>query len=455
MSISLVTDDTLFVANPGGQRGFLDDYVHRHVALVGGWFSGKTWAGARKLADLHVWNAFDCGHRPTCVKGLIVAPNYSLARTINVPEMQAAFDAMGLSHRFKSDPRHYCLVLPDLGTRRNPSEILVRSAESPESITGFTVGHVWGDEAARWPVDPQDPLRDPFLQIAGRLRDPRARMLQAIFTFTHEGDETKVYRDFERDPRPGHALYRSGTFDNPHARSFGEEMTRQLTPELRAQYLEGQAIRFHGHAVYSAFDEASNTDGGLELVGGLPLQLAIDFNISPGMHAIVGQHFVDRDLLTAVYELHQPRMDVRQLMGAFAGLLDLAGRKWPEVQLYGDASGHSKWAGSGESCWDMVRQAMGQIGLPYRLKTPAANPPVADRVNAFNCALKDLAGVSHYKAHPRCQRLIRDFKQMKWDGGELNKTDREQSHASDADGYRVHWVRPIRRLVSGGQLGSK
>jgi hypothetical protein len=133
---------------------------------------------------------------------------------------------------------------------------------------------------------------------------------------------------------------------------------------------------------------------------------------------------------------------------------DLGGWRWPALWLFGDASGNGKWAGSGQSCWDVVIEALRLAGLPYRLKVPKANPPVADRVNAFNCALQSLDGRTRFKLHPRCKLLARDLKQMRWNHGELDKTDRRLSHAADAEGYRVHWLMPVRPFVTNSRRSS-
>ena len=57
-------------------------------------------------------------------------------------------------------------------------------------------------------------------------------------------------------------------------------------------------------------------------------------------------------------------------------------------------------------------------------------------------------GAVRYQVHPRCQRLIDDYRAMRWsaDGSGADKRDRRRSHASDADGYRVHYLMPIRRM---------
>ena len=437
---------------PSAQSQFLDDYVHRYCAFAAGWGAGKTWAGARKLVNLHLINAFDETGRPTGVKGLAIAPTYQIASTVLVPELRQALAEADLSHRFLGDQRRFCFVLPDLGTHSCPSEILVRSAERPDRLVGFEVGHLWADEVGRYKQIKDDPARDAMLQAEGRLRAPKARIQQANYTFTHEGDCTAVFRRFEQEraDHPHYAVYRGSSDANPLMRHYARHARERLSPQLAAQYLDGHAINSSGGSVYNSFDAARNVDAELQLRDSQPLHLSLDFNIDPGMHAILGQHFAHHDLLTAVYEIHEPRMDVRAMVYAMRSLIerDLGGWRWPALWVFGDASGASKWAGSGQSCWEVLGEAFRQASLPFRLIVPRSNPPVADRVNAFNCALNSLDNRTRYKIHPRCKLLIRDLKQMRWQQGEIDKSDRRLSHAADAEGYRVHRLMPIQPIRS-------
>ena len=49
--------------------------------------SRPTWAGARKLIDLHLHNAFDANRKPTGVKSAVIAPTYQLANDFDIPEL--------------------------------------------------------------------------------------------------------------------------------------------------------------------------------------------------------------------------------------------------------------------------------------------------------------------------------------------------------------------------------
>jgi hypothetical protein len=460
MMPSVVTEDAaLFAPNPGAQESFIDDYQHRYCAFAGGWGAGKSFAGSRKTANLHLYNAVNEGQQPTYVASLVIAPTYQLAQTINIPQMRDAFDAMGLSHRFVADPKVYAFVLPDLGTKLRPSFIYVRSADAADKIAGFEVGAVWGDEAARWPCarEGEDPLGDAILQGDGRLRHPKARFKQMNLTYTNEGEDTRVYRDFEAEPKPDHVLYRSSTRDNVHLPpDYVAAQLAQLSPDLASQYVEGFAATLGANLLYGNYSEGHNKDNALELASGLPLQLAVDFNKNPGMHAVVGQHFIDDELLTSVDELHRGGMLIKQMMLEFYHRYGAAFQegRFPVLELFGDVSGNTGSMKDGETYWDAICMELKAYNIPYRLRLPSHAPGIADRVNAANSAFRSATGRVRWKIHSRCARLLRDIKNLKWNGNEIDKKDKKLSHASDADTYRVHYlmpIRPIRRaMVYGG-----
>lgn len=462
--LSIYENKELWVPNEGGQQGFMDDYQTFICALVGGWFSGKTWAGARKLADQHVWNALDDDGQPTYIRSLAVAQTFPLARTQSIPELQQAFDEMNLSYRFVGDPKRFCFEFPDLGTKRRPSELLVRSAESPETINAWTVGAGWGDEAARWPEDRDNPKNDPLIQLIGRVRDPKAKVIQINLTFTHEGDLTRVFEDFEENLKINHALYRAPTRENPAALDFANRTAQQLTGDLAEQYLGGLALKTRGLIMYMLTKEI-HLKPDVFLVKRLPLQLTLDFNISPGMHGVVGQYDSDADFFTARHVLHRPEMAVPDLVSAFDNLLRERYKwkpddDWPwaggRLEVFGDASGGNDTATRGESCWDVLEECLIAKGIPYTLRIPGRNPNVSDRVNSVNMAMRDGRGKSHYSIYwakdtpnesQDCWRLYKDYRKMKWSPeGDIDKKDKKLSHASDAEGYRIFFLRPIKDL---------
>lgn len=449
--IDIFPDDTQFMPNPGGQTSFMDDYTHRYCAFCGGWDAGKTWGGTRKTISLHTYNAFDDFDQPTYVASLIVACNYQLAMSVNIPKFQEALDEANISYRFLADPKIFAFNLLDFGTKNRPSLIFVRSADAARAIAGFEVGTVYGDEVARWPYTPLDPLTDAWLQADGRLRGEAPKIKQFNMTYTPEGDNTRVFRDFELRPKKNHKLYRAHTRENIHGGvEFAAILEEQLSPELAQQYLGGHALSTNSGSVYSSYVEDNQFDPNIKLNHQLPLQLSIDFNIDPGMHAIIGQFDSTYNLATAHHEIHQSRMDVPAMVTAFKDKLnyiqmtegyELRG----PVELFGDATGRNEWAATGESAWDVVANCFDAANIPFTLRIPAKNPAVSERVHSVNSAMMTATGRVHYLANSRCTLLKNDWELLRWKSGEIDKRDRKISHPSDADGYRIWYLMPIRK----------
>ncbi len=232
--------------NPGGQAKFAVDFTHRFIGLEGGWGSGKTYVGARHLLTVHIFNAFDALGQATFVNSAIVAPTYRGAMDYCVPEIEKACDELELPVIWKFSEKRF--VFPTMSSGRHTSEILVRTADAPDRIAGWEVGAVWGDEPARWKEDYDDPRHDPYIQLTGRVRAPKARFQQHIFTYTNEGDATRIYDEFHAG-YDTHKLYRVSTAENPVVHEFYEQQKVLLTPDLARQYLGGEALVVLGRRV--------------------------------------------------------------------------------------------------------------------------------------------------------------------------------------------------------------
>jgi hypothetical protein len=87
---------------------------------------------------------------------------------------------------------------------------------------------------------------------------------------------------------------------------------------------------------------------------------------------------------------------------------------------------------------------------PVRLKVPASNPPVADRLNAVNMALSGFDGQIGVAIDPRCKELVTDLEQVVLaQNASIKKSSDKRdpyyrrTHISDALGYWVHSVKPV------------
>jgi hypothetical protein len=118
------------------------------------------------------------------------------------------------------------------------------------------------------------------------------------------------------------------------------------------------------------------------------------------------------------------------------------------VRIYGDPSGKSGKT-TGPSDHAVIREV-----FPYATWCiPTAAPHVRDRVAAMNARCETMDGRRHLRVDPSCVRLIADLEQVIFkDNGDLDKTSNALlTHISDAAGYWVHSVWPVRpRVVTVG-----
>lgn len=198
---------------------------------------------------------------------------------------------------------------------------------------------------------------------------------------------------------------------------------------------------------YSRFGP-HNIDNTVGFRSELPLHLSVDFNINPGMHMVLGQYDPVQDRAWAFDEIHGTRMSVEGMCAELARKL----AAWPvrpsEIVVFGDPSGSSGWAGTGESLYDILFKGLDPLNIKTRSRVPTSHPGIPDRVNVFNYTLRDIesldgkAGVVRYFVHPQCDRLLVDLASVQLDSkGKIDKSDDSLTHASDAEGYRLHELR--------------
>jgi hypothetical protein len=231
---------------------------------------------------------------------------------------------------------------------------------------------------------------------------------------------------------------------------------RDLDPLTYQQEYEADFVSFAGSAYYT-FAEDTHAKHRLVYSERLPIVLALDFNISPGVAAIgqeqrlpsgeVGTGWIDEVWI-------ESNSTTPKVMDAF---LKRYRNHRGQVHVYGDASGGA--GGTAKvlgSDWELVLQKLKPVFGP-RLKPLYAksNPAQRARVNAVNSRFRSADGTVKMMVDPiACPHLVRDFGGVDWEGDQLDKHgDHELTHISDAAGYYIERRFPIRAgVVSTGEL---
>jgi hypothetical protein len=113
-------------------------------------------------------------------------------------------------------------------------------------------------------------------------------------------------------------------------------------------------------------------------------------------------------------------------------------------RFFGDASGRNRKSNSSKTDYLLIKND--ERFIDSRVIYPRKNPDLRDRFATVNAGLCNAKKQRRVKIHPRCKRLIKDFKEMSYQEGttELdNYKGTDIGHMSDGFGYMMCRVLPM------------
>lgn len=241
-----------------------------------------------------------------------------------------------------------------------------------------------------------------------------------------------------------------------------EAAKRDLDELTYQQEYEGSFINFEGRAYYPYLERTHCAP--LRYDAKQPLALCFDFNVEPGVCAVVQEQALPRQfehdqngvaLLNrpitgtgVIAEVHIPRNSntpavCRRVVKDFGEHRGL-------VRCYGDATGGARGSAKVDgSDWELIERELRPTfkdRLSFRVKS--ANPAERARVNAVNSRLKSKLGDVRLMVDlARAPNVNRDFEGvtlLKGGSGEIDKKENPLlTHVSDAIGYYVEYEFPV------------
>lgn len=235
-----------------------------------------------------------------------------------------------------------------------------------------------------------------------------------------------------------------------------EAARRQLDSLVFEQEYEGSFVNFEGRCYY-AFQEATHC-APLAYNPVAPLILCFDFNVEPGVCAIVQEQtlpgqfeldarrlpMLDRPVTGAgvIGEVHIPRNSNTEAV-CNKVLADWGTHRGP-VRCYGDATGGARGTAKVQgSDWDIIRQMLRPVfGDRFSVRVPAANPAERARVNAMNTRMKAGCGTIRFMVDAaKAPNVVKDLEGVRTLAGGSGEIDKKATptltHVSDAIGYYV------------------
>lgn len=372
----------------------------KHTGLIGGYGSGKSWAGVMKTTIKKLQ------HNKIPVAYYL--PTYGLIKDIAFPKFADALSSLNIDFDINRTDKD---ILTPYGL------IHLRSMDNPDTIVGYEVGYSLIDETD---ILPTDKMTEVFARIIARNRAklPNNETNKTDVVGTPEGFKW-AYKFFVKEGNADRVIINGKTKDNTF---LPEEYINTLqgvyTPEQLEAYLEGRFVNLTSGSVYNSFNRFENHTDRVANPRDV-LHVGMDFNIT-NMHAVV--NVIDDNIKKAVDEIVKAydTYDVCKTLK----------ERYPNNQIvvYPDAAGSARNT-AGKSDHQILKDS------GFKIRVGAKNPFVRDRVNAVNSAFmkKELLVNTH-----RCPTLTEALENQAYNlNGEPDKTT-GYDHINEAEGYFVY-----------------
>ena len=384
--------------------------------LIGGYGSGKT----HILAKRFIRNS----HLNSGLPNQIVSPTYDMARKTIVMAIDGQLDRAGIRYKYNQSNHEYYIHDWD-------GIIWIASGEIPKSLKGPNLASGGIDEPF---IQKEEVLK----QLIARVREPKAAYREIVMTGTPE--ELNWGYSLTKNKKMDVGFVLAKTADNKFLpQEYIDNLIATYSDEERKAYMEGKFINLTAGRVCKPFDEEihviKRTDI-KELLEYVPVECGIDFNVDymsvECFFDINGYlHFFKefRKSNTDTYEISQMVKDY------FKDKTDI------QITMYPDATGKARKSSSTRSDHDILK------AYGFSVRTRRGNPPVRDRVNAWNKLLREEKITIQ---EGECPYLIEDNEIMVWKKGDLDKmTDPKRTHAFDGGSYAVAYKYPIKGKYTG------
>lgn len=221
------------------QAELVSDETSRFIGFVAGLGSGKTRAA--------VYKALALGCANPGLPGLFVEPVYAMVEDVAIAMFLEVFDEWGLEEG--TDYTLHRRPPQSLDVRLNDAEFSIRfrSSDNPRRLVGANVAWVIIDEA-------DDHKETAAKALAGRVRHPKAELLQFVAVGTPESMGGWFQRWFETEPKPKTRLIRASTLQNHFLPADYVDLNLgHLSDDEKKRYINGEFVA-PGGRVYTCYD---------------------------------------------------------------------------------------------------------------------------------------------------------------------------------------------------------
>jgi hypothetical protein len=410
----------------------LQDRLYRTTArfpvVVAGRGSGKTELSRRKI--VRMLNVTKPWANPIYVYGL---PTYQQAKRVAWEPIKALVPKHWTAKEFGGSINESDLIIKT----RYGSTLYVVGMDKPYRIEGIQIDGAVLDECSDQKPEAYTRTLLPMLThrkgFCWRIGKPKRSGIGAA-AFEESFNAGLLPNDIGLESYN----WRSDTVLTPDEI---DDIRSQLGQQEADEELNAEWLKASGGIYYSFVDDVvgnGNLDSAAVYQPGMRIGVGVDFNVDPMawimFHVIDGKMFVFDELW--IKNTNTKR-----------SLDDLAAR-YPEHSagwvFIGDASGQNRHSSAESS--DYIQIMNDKRFKNSKMIFPAANPRVADRYAAVNAKLCNALGERQLFIHPKCKMLRKDLMQSTYKEGtrDFDNTDKMAGHITDALGYPVQQLWPIR-----------
>jgi len=368
--------------------------------LVGGYGCGKTRIGALRS----IWNSYVNAPIPH----LYVSPTYKQARKTVIVTITELLDRSEIPYVYNKTNHEY--YIPGWN-----GTIWIASGDEPESLKGPNLATAGIDEPFI--------MNEEILNVVlSRLRHPEAKRRELFLTGTPEQLNWGYELAQNLDERYDLGTIVASTADNTFLPAqFVKMLEKAFDENQRAAYMNGQFVNLTAGRVYKYFERSMIAEGPASAM----LRAGIDFNVD-NMTAEIFTLTPD-GMIWFLDEIHLDNSTTYELAERLQ-------ERYPGITLFPDPAGRARKSSSDATDFTILRDH------GFTVEARPVHPPVRSRVNAVNKLMRE----GRLRLSSRCQHLAKDFEQVSWKNGEIDKSNDALTHASDAAGYAIEKLFPVR-----------
>lgn len=419
------------------QREFLEiphGYTLDVAVYQGGYGSGKTFSGS--LLGILLALKFPG------IRGLVGAQTYTLVRDTTLQTYFEHLDNFGFQRDVDYD---WSSTLQTI-TFTNGSEIMFRHFDEPDKLKSLNLGFVEIEEMSDIPYDT-------FKMILSRMRQKIKKSWKGFRyrIFGHTNPEMTrgwVYKTFIENPPPNYRLISAPTTQNIYLpEGYCDELKKLYDEEYYKVFVLAQSGNYDRGLVVKDFTDENVKD--ITYRAEMDMYISCDFNVDP-MCWVLAHKTEDK-----VFYFDEIAMENTTTAKACEEICHRYPNHKGRVIVNGDASGDNRSCTSEYTNYVIIKKKLLQFGYDAEIQIKAFNPPIKNRIAAFNAKVRSADGEICLFVDKKCEKLLYNIYNLRYREGssridlptyqqiKQSKELKFLSHPFDAASYLVDFYWPI------------